>query len=242
MKCPKCKVNIPDNSSQCPVCGSTIQGVRSAGTQDVDTQASGYGGQGAGGYSGGSGYGGQSTGTHSGGSGYGAPPKFTGAYSGDTVEPSEHVMASLGNSYATTALSGGGFGKTSLFFTNKRVYAKYKEYTTKGKSNVDAIIDLKEISGTLLSQSNPIALLIIGILIALLGFGAAVGTGQAFLGIAGILVGGIFVIRWWLHRTVLMEISFQGDRVSIMLKGYSYETANQFHKELRGYLATIKNM
>lgn len=222
MKCPKCKVNIPDNSSQCPVCGSTIQGGRSAGNQ-----ASGYVGQGAGGHSGGSGYAGQ---------------EFTGAYSGDTVEPSEHVMASLGNSYATTALSGGGFGKTSLFFTNKRVYAKYKEYTTKGKSNVDAIIDLKEISGTLLSQSNPVALLIIGILIALLGFGAAVGTGQAFLGIAGILVGGIFVIRWWLHRTVLMEISFQGDRVSIMLKGYSYETANQFHKELRGYLATIKNM
>ncbi len=236
MKCPKCKVNIPDNSSQCPVCGSTIQGGRSAGNQ-----VGGYVGQGAGSHSGGSGYTAQGAGGHSGGSGY-AGQGFTGAYSGDTVEPSERVMASLGNSYATTALSGGGLGKTSLFFTNKRVYAKYKEYTTKGKRNVDAIIDLKEISGTLLSQSNPIALLIIGILIALLGIGAAGGTGEVFLAIAGILVGGIFVIRWWLHRTVLMEISFQGDRVGIMLKGYSYETANQFHKALRGYLATIKNI
>ncbi len=222
MKCPKCKVNIPDNSSQCPVCGSTIQGGRSAGNQ-----ASGYVGQGAGGHSGGSGYAGQ---------------EFTGAYSGDTVEPSEHVMASLGNSYATTALSGGGFGKTSLFFTNKRVYAKYKEYTTKGKSNVDAIIDLKEISGTLLSQSNPIALMVIGVLIALLGFGTAAMAVNPVPAIVGIIIGGIFVIRWWLHRTVLMEISFQGDRISIMLKGYSYETANQFHKSLRGYLATIKNI
>ena len=213
MKCPKCKVNIPDNSSQCPVCGSTIQGGRSAGNQ-----ASGYVGQGAGGHSGGSGYAGQ---------------EFTGAYSGDTVEPSERVMASLGNSYATTALSGGGFGKTSLFFTNKRVYAKYKEYTTKGKSNVDAIIDLKEISGTLLSQSNPIALMVIGVLIALLGFGTAAMAVNPVPAIVGIIIGGIFVIRWWLHRTVLMEISFQGDRISIMLKGYSYETANQFHKELR---------
>ncbi len=222
MKCPKCKVNIPDNSSQCPVCGSTIQGGRSAGNQ-----ASGYVGQGAGGHSGGSGYAGQ---------------EFTGAYSGDTVEPSERVMASLGNSYATTALSGGGFGKTSLFFTNKRVYAKYKEYTTKGKSNVDAIIDLKEISGTLLSQSNPIALMVIGVLIALLGFGTAAMAVNPVPAIVGIIIGGIFVIRWWLHRTVLMEISFQGDRISIMLKGYSYETANQFHKSLRGYLATIKNI
>ena len=222
MKCPKCKVNIPDNSSQCPVCGSTIQGGRSAGNQ-----ASGYVGQGAGGHSGGSGYAGQ---------------EFTGAYSGDTVEPSEHVMASLGNSYATAALSGGGFGKTSLFFTNKRVYAKYKEYTTKGKSNVDAIIDLKEISGTLLSQSNPIALMVIGVLIALLGFGTAAMAVNPVPAIVGIIIGGIFVIRWWLHRTVLMEISFQGDRISIMLKGYSYETANQFHKSLRGYLATIKNI
>ena len=222
MKCPKCKVNIPDNSSQCPVCGSTIQGGRSAGNQ-----ASGYVGQGAGGHSGGSGYAGQ---------------EFTGAYSGDTVEPSEHVMASLGNSYATTALSGGGFGKTSLFFTNKRVYAKYKEYTTKGKSNVDAIIDLKEISGTLLSQSNPIALMVIGVLIALLGFGTAAMAVNPVPAIVGIIIGGISVIRWWLHRTVLMEISFQGDRISIMLKGYSYETANQFHKSLRGYLATIKNI
>ncbi len=154
----------------------------------------------------------------------------------------QRVMASLGNSYATTALSGGGFGKTSLFFTNKRVYAKYKEYTTKGKSNVDAIIDLKEISGTLLSQSNPIALMVIGVLIALLGFGTAAMAVNPVPAIVGIIIGGIFVIRWWLHRTVLMEISFQGDRISIMLKGYSYETANQFHKSLRGYLATIKNI
>ncbi len=236
MKCPKCKVNIPDNSSQCPVCGSTIQGGRSAGNQ-----VGGYVGQGAGSHSGGSGYTAQGAGGHSGGSGY-AGQEFTGAYSGDTVEPSERVMASLGNSYATTALSGGGFGKTSLFFTNKRVYAKYKEYTTKGKSNVDAIIDLKEISGTLLSQSNPIALMVIGVLIALLGFGTAAMAVNPVPAIVGIIIGGIFVIRWWLHRTVLMEISFQGDRISIMLKGYSYETANQFHKSLRGYLATIKNI
>ena len=144
------------------------------------------------------------------------------------------------NSYAVTAMTGGGLAKTSVFYTNKRVYANYKDYTMKGKGQVNAIVDLKEISGTLLCQNNPIYLLVIAVLAVLVGLAANMFVNGAVIG--GIVVGAILGIRWFLERSLILEISFQGDRIGIMLKGYSYDTADKFHKSLRAYLAQIKNV
>lgn len=159
---------------------------------------------------------------------------------GLTVDPSEYVIDSLDNSYAVSAMTGGGLAKTSVFYTNKRVYANYKDYTMKGKGQVNAIVDLKEISGTLLCQNNPIYLLVIAVLAVLVGLAANMFVNGAVIG--GIVVGAILGVRWFLERTLVLEISFQGDRIGIMLKGYSYDTADKFHKSLRAYLAQIKNV
>ena len=198
MKCPNCKVNIPNNATKCPVCGVAISNPPG-----------------------------------------GSPPphiKITPKSNGSTVEPSEQIIDSLDNSYAVSAMTGGGLAKTSVFYTNKRVYANYKDYTMKGKGQVNAIVDLKEISGTLLCQNSPIYLLVI----AVLGLAANMFVNGAVIG--GIVVGAILGIRWFLERTLVLEISFQGDRIGIMLKGYSYDTADKFHKSLRAYLAQIKNV
>ncbi len=202
MKCPNCKVNIPNNATKCPVCGGAISNPPG-----------------------------------------GSPPphiKITPKSNGSTVEPSEQIIDSLDNSYAVSAMTGGGLAKTSVFYTNKRVYANYKDYTTKGKGQVNAIVDLKEISGTLLCQNNPIYLLVIAVLAVLVGLAANMFVNGAVIG--GIVVGAILGIRWFLERTLVLEISFQGDRIGIMLKGYSYDTADKFHKSLRAYLAHIKNV
>lgn len=218
MKCPNCKVNIPNNATKCPVCGGAIS-----------KKSSGY--------------------THTGKAN--TPPnyKHTGKphtppkqkkSNGSTVEPSEQIIDSLDNSYAVTAMTGGGLAKISVFYTNKRVYANYKDYTMKGKGQVNAIVDLKEISGTLLCQNNPIYLLVIAVLAVLVGLAANMFVNGAVIG--GIVVGAILGIRWFLERSLILEISFQGDRIGIMLKGYSYDTADKFHKSLRAYLAQIKNV
>lgn len=217
MKCPNCKVNIPDNATKCPVCGGAIS-----------NKSSGY--------------------THTGKSHtqYNKPNQQYNKYTkkqksnGSTVEPSEQIIDSLDNSYAVTAMTGGGLAKTSVFYTNKRVYANYKDYTMKGKGQVNAIVDLKEISGTLLCQNNPIYLLVIAMLAVLVGLAANMFVNGAVIG--GIVVGAILGIRWFLERSLILEISFQGDRIGIMLKGYSYDTADKFHKSLRAYLAQIKNV
>ena len=202
MKCPNCKVNIPNNATKCPVCGGAISNPPG-----------------------------------------GSPPphiKITPKSNGSTVEPSEQIIDSLDNSYAVSAMTGGGLAKTSVFYTNKRVYANYKDYTMKGKGQVNAIVDLKEISGTLLCQNNPIYLLVIAVLAVLVGLAANMFVNGAVIG--GIVVGAILGIRWFLERTLVLEISFQGDRIGIMLKGYSYDTTDKFHKSLRAYLAQIKNV
>ena len=202
MKCPNCKVNIPNNATKCPVCGGAISNPPG-----------------------------------------GSPPpniKITQKSNGSTFEPSEQLIDYLDNSYAFTAMTGGGLAKTSVFYTNKRVYANYKDYTMKGKGQVNASVDLKELSGPLLCQNNPIYLLVIAVLAVLVGLVANMFANGAVIG--GIVVGAILGIRWFLERSLILEISFQGDRIGIMLKGYSYDTADKFHKSLRAYLAQIKNV
>lgn len=228
MKCPNCKVNIPNNATKCPVCGGAIstspQNYKHTGKSH--TQYNKHTGK-----------------SHT---QYNKPNQQYSKYTkkkksnGLTVEPSEQIIDSLDNSYAVTAMTGGGLAKTSVFYTNKRVYANYKDYTMKGKGQVNAIVDLKEISGTLLCQNNPIYLLVIAVLAVLVGLAANMFVNGAVIG--GIVVGAILGIRWFLERSLILEISFQGDRIGIMLKGYSYDIADKFHKSLRAYLAQIKNV
>lgn len=228
MKCPNCKVNIPNNATKCPVCGGAIatspQNYKHTGKSH--TQYNKHTGK-----------------SHT---QYNKPNQQYSKYTkkkksnGLTVDPSEYVIDSLDNSYAVSAMTGGGLAKTSVFYTNKRVYANYKDYTMKGKGQVNAIVDLKEISGTLLCQNNPIYLLVIAVLAVLVGLAANMFVNGAVIG--GIVVGAILGVRWFLERTLVLEISFQGDRIGIMLKGYSYDTADKFHKSLRAYLAQIKNV
>ena len=228
MKCPNCKVNIPNNATQCPVCGGAISNPppNYKHTGKSHTQYNKHTGK-----------------SHT---QYNKPNQQYNKYTkkkksnGLTVDPSEYVIDSLDNSYAVTAMTGGGLAKTSVFYTNKRVYANYKDYTMKGKGQVNAIVDLKEISGTLLCQNNPIYLLVIAVLAVLVGLAANMFVNGAVIG--GIVVGAILGIRWFLERSLILEISFQGDRIGIMLKGYSYDTADKFHKSLRAYLAQIKNV
>lgn len=228
MKCPNCKVNIPNNATKCPVCGGAI----STSPQNYKHTGKSY----------------TQYNKHTGKSHtqYNKPNQQYSKYTkkkksnGLTVDPSEYVIDSLDNSYAVSAMTGGGLAKTSVFYTNKRVYANYKDYTMKGKGQVNAIVDLKEISGTLLCQNNPIYLLVIAVLAVLVGLAANMFVNGAVIG--GIVVGAILGVRWFLERTLVLEISFQGDRIGIMLKGYSYDTADKFHKSLRAYLAQIKNV
>ena len=77
-------------------------------------------------------------------------------------------------------------------------------------------------------------------LAVLVGLAANMFVNGAVIG--GIVVGAILGIRWFLERSLILEISFQGDRIGIMLKGYSYDIADKFHKSLRAYLAQIKNV
>ena len=233
MKCPKCNVNIPNGSAKCPVCGYSFQ----TGGTGGKTYTNKYtGGNTVGGHTGGTGYSGKqptgTQGTYQGGN-----------VSGDIiVDPSECIIGSLRNSMATSFMVGNGFSKTEVFFTDKRFYAKYKDISMRrGNGNVDAIIDLKEITGTLLRQHNPIHLIVFAALFAILGFAAAaMAIPVAF--IAGLVLAGIFIFKWYFERMMVLDISFQGDRINVALYKCSYENADRFHKELRRYLAQIKNV
>lgn len=234
MKCSNCNVNIPNGSAKCPVCGYSFQ----TGGNGGGTYTNKYTGKTTtGGYTGRTGYSGQQPtgkqGTYQGGN-----------VSGDIiVDSSERIIGSLRNSMATSFMVGNGFSKTEVFFTNKRFYAKYKDISMRrGNGNVDAIIDLKEITGTLLRQHNPIYLIVFAVIWVILGFAVASAMIIPAAFIAGLVLAGICIFKWYLERTMMLDISFQGDRINVTLRKCSYENADRFHKELRRYLAQIKNI
>lgn len=53
----------------------------------------------------------------------------------------------MSSSVVKTFLTGGGLGKTEMFFTNTRFYAKFKEFSVlRGIANRDAIVDLEHVT------------------------------------------------------------------------------------------------
>lgn len=221
MKCPKCNTNIPNGSLQCPVCGCSLSTGATGGTTSTYRQA-----QTAQNVTGN-----PNQGTYQGGS----------VNQDIIVDPSERVISSLKNSMATSFMAGNGFSKTEIFFTNKRFYAKYKDISVrKGNGNVDAIIDLQEITGTLLRQQNPIDLIIRAIVWLIAGLVGANAIHPVVF-VIGLILAGICVFRWYFERTMVLDISFQGDRINVALQRCAYVDADRFHKELRRYLAQIKN-
>lgn len=94
MKCPNCKVNIPNNATKCPVCGGAIstspQNYKHTGKSH--TQYNKHTGK-----------------SHT---QYNKPNQQYSKYTkkkksnGLTVDPSEYVIDSLDNSYAVSAMTG----------------------------------------------------------------------------------------------------------------------------------------
>lgn len=156
------------------------------------------------------------------------------------VNPTEQIVSSMQSSPLKTFLTGGGIGKTEMFFTNKRFYAKFKDISLlRGISNTDVIVDLEHITGTILLQNNPIILIVDAIIMFLLGIIFA-ANGEPALIILFWILAGIFAVGYFLKRVICLKVSHEGDSFIVPMKCCSYANADRFHKELRNYLDKIK--
>ena len=226
MKCPKCGATLPDTAKFCGVCGSAFQqNYQQQNHQQQNYQQQNYQQQN---------YQQQNHQQQNYQQNYSTVDRRI------IVNPQEQVIASMQSSMLKTYLAGGGLGKTELFFTNKRFYAKVKDFSLlRGFTNMDAIVDLEKISGSVLVQKNPVGFLVLAGLSFILGIcitamGNPIGLIPAFIFTAAL------VLDYFLGRHIRIKISYEGDEIAIPMRGCSYATADKFHKQLRNYLDKIK--
>lgn len=230
MICPKCGTMLPDNAKFCGVCGQAFQqsqqhqqngGQQYQNQQQYNQQFKQQQ------------YNQQNYQQQSSGENASIDRRVI-------VNPSEKILSSMRTSPLKTFLTGGGFGKTEMFFTDKRFYAKFKDVILwRGTFDADAVIDLEHITGTVLLQSNPIILIIYAVIMFIVGIVAATAADGALI-VPFWILGGIFIFLFFMGRRIQLKVSYEGDSFIVPMKGCSYANADKFHKDLRNYLDKIK--
>lgn len=182
------------------------------------------------------------------------------------TSPKEKFVCALGNSYlfnylnnflSTGSMMSTTFSQTFAIISDKRVYLKGKAYLLDGKrlrtERRDRIVDLKDVTGTDIQRINPVAILVMGIIITILGIigfiiaGSAGSSGYHYYSrknnpakIIGNIIGSIFmmmgiamIILYFINRLMIMWVYFGGGSFGIALKGFSQREIDNFQKALR---------
>jgi len=163
-----------------------------------------------------------------------SPPPGQKTYQGSTsipqelksivIESTEQLKCILSNSVAQTFASGGGFGTSKIFFTNKRFYAKVNSFSIrKGITTDNIIVPLENISGTKIVHKNPIVWIILA---ALSIIPVVIEYPQA------LILTAIFAIMFFVQRGTYLSISHPGATEELKVSMYSYENVTTFQKQL----------
>lgn len=168
------------------------------------------------------------------------------------AEPSERYLASLGNGYIVNFFANQSLNRGFAVLSDRRAYFKGKCYQrVNGKiktSFEERTVDLKDITGTGYSRSNPLYLLVIGISGLVLFFiatFAAIAASEAtqdaapFSNIA-LVAAFVFLIvydvtlpMYILKRQNVFEIAFAGGSIAFGINLYNKSEIDEFQNQLR---------
>lgn len=156
------------------------------------------------------------------------------AQGGDFGTPDESLIMKIGSGYVENFLSGVGMRNNTAILTNKRVYYSGKSYASFGigvkRCKAVQSVDLKEITGTGIYSVFNLALMIIGIIIAVTSFVLMLKINDAFLipFIVGLL---FFMIPFFTARTML-RIDYAGGYIALNMRKFSRAECTAFQKAI----------
>ncbi len=134
--------------------------------------------------------------------------------------------------------------KNQLVLSNKRLYYKGAAMSMNGSSRYskgEAIVDVKNITGTVFSVARNVKWLIIAIICMLIGTFVLVASGVAALGIAMLLIGGIYLLVYYVSAAKTLTVQYRGGVLAIQIKGVSKGTSvDAFRKFCKTIHATAK--
>ncbi len=151
------------------------------------------------------------------------------------VSEDEYAVATLKNGMAVHLLAGEGLFGEKAIVSNKRVYYRNLRLnlSTKAAANNsnsgDFVVDIKDVTGTRITQNNPWGFLILAA-IALIG---AFITSIFEL----ILPALLFVVMYLLLKKTKLEVQYAGGVIPFDLRGYSMKNVRAF----RNAIYTVKD-
>lgn len=155
------------------------------------------------------------------------------------IDPSEELRASIGSGYVQNFLAGGHPGRSVGVLTQKRFYYRGKNYNTKSKSlwttEEEGVVSIEDISFTGFSHTSATGLLIIGAVLALVGFICLVAADNGVARIVGaaiMLLGALALVRYYLSRDTLFVVEFPGGSFAFNTKWYPVSDIQDFQRQL----------
>lgn len=143
------------------------------------------------------------------------------------VNPNENGVAQIGSKRGSI-LFNGFVDKEYCVLSDRRLYYKGVSYGTGnmgGKAKSEIVIDLASITSTGFCIIKHIGLLLLSLLFMMAGVvGMVALRDQIAVGVAGLIVGGIFLLLYFLIRKRLMQIVYSGGR--LMLQCWGQPEAN----------------
>lgn len=150
------------------------------------------------------------------------------------VDQSETAIATLGTNFAQNVLAGGKVKQGSAILTEKRLYYKGDLFSGSGKSLMsikgEYIVPVEDISMTSFVHGEHTGGKLFGLL--LLVVGAALFFLFAPAGVVAALAGIVFLIKGFLGKSTVFEISFPGGRFRFDVKWYPISDMQDFQRQI----------
>lgn len=153
---------------------------------------------------------------------------------GDFVDANETVQAALGTSFAQNMLAAGTIKQGSAILTEKRLYYKGNLFSGSGKNLISIkgayIVPVENISMTSFTYGEGTGGKLLGFLLILIG--AAVLFVFPPVGIVAALAGIISLVKFFLGKSTVFEISFPGGRFRFDVKWYPLADMQNFQRQI----------
>ena len=154
-------------------------------------------------------------------------PSNNGAF----VSADEHVVATLSNGMVANILSGEGLMNEEALLTNKRLYYTHKTGIINIRAKEEKV-NVKDITGTKITNYNPIGIIVMAVLTLLIGIFCTVGNQDPVYLITFLPLTVVFLLFYFFFKKSFLKVEYAGGSISFSLKKYKKENIQSFQKSI----------
>lgn len=135
--------------------------------------------------------------------------------------------------YVVSTLSGKNLETENVVLTNKRLYYNYTISSILTRRTQNEVVDVEDITGAKIANTNPIGALIIAALALVVGvFMAIANEDVEMLCIFCLPIAVIFTLLYLFLRRAHLKIEYAGGSISFLVKKYKNEKVKAFQKSI----------